>query len=182
MVVMYGIIALFWLSGDDMQNIDIEFFSEYKAVERMCKDMYGDDGVKAYIEEMENTYSREKMFIGNWDNKLRTLKHLKWLRNQIAHDNEGYEVTEQDLADIKEFYNELLTQQDPLALLYKEIENTKKRQQEYKLQQQNQKIIQNQEDNTSANYQKDKTSRLKPLAIAAAIAIVILIAIIMFFL
>ena len=84
-----------------------------------------------YIEEMENCTSREKMFVSNWDNKLKTLKHLKWLRNQIAHPNDSYEVTPQDLTDIKAFYDELMTQQDPLALLYKEIENTKKKQQEY---------------------------------------------------
>ena len=165
-----------------MQSIDMEYFSEYKVVERICRDMYGEDGVKAYIEEMEASNSREKMFISNWENKLRTLKHLKWLRNQIAHDNGVYEVTEQDLLDIKLFHDELLTQQDPLALLYKEIESTKKKQQEYKLRQRaQQKTIQNPEYNTTTNNQGAETSSLNPLAIAAGIAVVALIAIIIFF-
>ena len=131
---------------------------------------------------MQNCTSREKSFIVNWDKKLKDLKHLRWLRNQIAHDNEAYEVTEQDLIDIKAFHNALLTQQDPLALLYKEIESTKKKQQEYKLQQRAlQKTIQNPEYNTTTNNQGDEASGLNPLAIAAGIAVVALIAIIIFF-
>ena len=160
----------------------MEYFNEYKSVEKICNEMYGENGVSAYINDMQNCTSREKSFIVNWDKKLKDLKHLRWLRNQIAHDNGVYEVTEQDLLDIKLFHDELLTQQDPLALLYKEIENTKKKQQEYKLQQRTlQKTIQNQEYNTPTNNQNDETSGLKPLAITAAIAVVVLIAIIIFF-
>ncbi len=159
-----------------MQNIDMEYFSEYKIVERICRDMYGENGVKAYIEEMENCNSREKIFVNNWDTELRTLKHLKWLRNQIAHDNESYEVTEQDLADIKTFHNALLTQQDPLALLHKEIENTKKKQQEYKLQQkQIQKTIQQPIHNNSEDYQEDENDSSKTIAIVAVAAVVVII-------
>ncbi|MBR3738551.1 MAG: hypothetical protein IKN26_07430 [Eubacterium sp.] len=118
-----------------MQSIDMEYFNEYKSVEKICNEMYGENGVSAYINVMQHCTSREKSFIVNWDKKLKDLKHLRWLRNQIAHPNDSYEVTPQDLTDIKAFYDELMTQQDPLALLYKEIESTKKKQQEYKLQQ-----------------------------------------------
>jgi len=164
-------------------SIDMEYFNEYKSVEKICNEIYGENGVSAYINDMQNCTSREKSFIVNWDKKLKDLKHLRWLRNQIAHPNDFYEVTPQDLTDIKAFYDELMTQQDPLALLYKEIENTKKKQQEYKLQQRTlQKTIQNQEyNNKPTNNQNDETSGLKPLAIAAGIAIVVLIAIIIFF-
>lgn len=162
-----------------MQSIDMEYFSEYKTVERICRDMYGKDGVKAYIEEMETNNSREKMFISNWENKLRTLKHLKWLRNQIAHDNEVYEVTKQDLSDIKLFHDELLAQQDPLALLYKEIEKTKKKQQEYRLQQENLQEKHNQNNNEPLK--NDETSSLLPLFLLFGGALVA-IAIITFFL
>ena len=75
-----------------------------------------------------------------------------------------------------------MTQQDPLALLYKEIEKKKKKQQEYKLQQRTlQKTIQNPEYNTTTNNQGDGVSGLNPLAIAAGITVVALIAIIIFF-
>ena len=172
-----------WLSGDTMQSIDMEYFNEYKSVEKICNEMYGENGVSAYINDMQNCTSREKSFIVNWDKKLKDLKHLRWLRNQIAHPNDSYEVTQQDLTDIKAFYDELMTQQDPLALFYKEIESTKKKQQEYKLQQRAlQKTIQNLEYNTTTNYQGDEASGLNPLAIAAGIAVVALIAIIIFFL
>ena len=67
--------------------------------------------------------------------------------------------------------------------LYKGIENTKKKQQEYKLQQRaRQKAIQNPEYNTTTNNQGDGASGLNSLAIAAGIAVVALIAIIIFFL
>ena len=160
----------------------MEYFNEYKSVEKICNEMYGENGVSAYINDMQNCTSREKSFIVNWDKKLKDLKHLRWLRNQIAHPNDSYGVTPQDLTDIKAFYDELMTQQDPLALLYKEIENTKKKQQEYKLQQRTlQKTIQNQEHSTHANNKNDEKSGLKPLAVAAGIAVVVLIAIIIFF-
>lgn len=160
----------------------MEYFSEYKTVERICRDMYGEDGVKAYIEKMENCTNREKMFVRNWYDKLKTLKHLKWLRNQIAHDNEVYEVTEQDLTDITAFHTELLIQQDPLALLYKEIENTKKKQQEFKLQQRSiQKTQQQQVQYTSSNQQNDEGNNSKALTIFAAVAVVAVIAVIVFF-
>lgn len=160
-----------------MQSIDMEYFSEYKTVERICRDMYGEDGVKAYIEEMEYCTNREKMFVGNWNDKLKTLKHLKWLRNQIAHDNEAYEVTEQDLTDIKVFHDELLTQQDPLALLHKEIEKAKKKQQDFKLQQKSQQQIQN----IASNQQDEKSGSSIAWAIVAAVAVVAIIAVVVFF-
>ena len=157
-----------------MANFDMEFFSEYKAVEHICKDMYGDGAVKAYIEETESCKSSEKIFINNWDKKLRTLKHLKWLRNQIAHENDSYEVTEQDIADIKAFHNDLLTQQDPLTLLRKEVEKTNRKQQEQK----RLEMARKQTFNNTSGYQKPKENDPTIIAIfAAASAIVVIIAI-----
>ena len=160
-----------------MQSIDMEYFSEYKAVEKICNEMYGENGVSAYINDMQNCTSREKSSIINWDKKLKDLKHLRWLRNQIAHPNDSYEVTPQDLTDIKAFYNELMTQQDPLALLHKEIESTKKKQQEYKLQQkQMQKTVQQPIHNNATDYRDDNNSS-KTIAIVAVVAVVVIIAI-----
>ncbi|MBQ7744852.1 MAG: hypothetical protein IJT85_04715, partial [Ruminococcus sp.] len=60
----------------------MEYFNEYKSVEKICNEMYGENGVSAYINDMQNCTSREKSFIVNWDKKLKDLKHLRWLRNQ----------------------------------------------------------------------------------------------------
>lgn len=107
-----------------MRKIDLEYFSEYKYVEKICKDIYGDKAVSAYIETMENTADREKAFVENWNDYYKKLKHLRWLRNQIAHENDSYEVTRQDIEDINQFHSDLLKQQDPLALLCKKRKKT----------------------------------------------------------
>ena len=109
-----------------MQKIDLEYFDEYKYVEKICNDMYGDGGISAYIEIMENTTNGKKVFIHNWDNYYKMLKHLRWLRNQIAHGTGSFDVTNQDIKDIKQVHNDLLMTQDPLALLYKRINGIKK--------------------------------------------------------
>lgn len=109
-----------------MQDIDLEYLNEYKFVEKICNDMYGDRGISAYIEIMENTTNSEKFFIHNWDNYYKMLKHLRWLRNQVAHETSSYEVTNQDIKNIKQIHNDLLTVQDPLALLYRRNHDMKK--------------------------------------------------------
>ena len=35
-----------------MNQIESEFFEEYKVVEKICSDMYGGGGLKAYLEDM----------------------------------------------------------------------------------------------------------------------------------
>ena len=157
-----------------MNNVDLMFFNEYQAVERICKDIYGDESVKAYINTMENCNRPEKTQVPNWYKKLKTLKHLKWLRNQIIHPNGPYEVTGQDIADIKSFHNELLTYQDPLTLLRKEVEKTNRKQQEQK----RLEMARKQTLNNSSGYQKPKENDSTIIAILAAVsAIVVIIAI-----
>ena len=162
-----------------MKSIDVEFLNEYLPVEKFCNETYGENGVTAYINDMQCCTANEKRLVHNWDVELNKLKHLRWLRNQIVHPNNSYEVTQQDLIDIKTFYNKLLTQQDPLALLYKEIEKAKKKQRELKLQQKKSQIsTQKSSYIDSPNYNDDEYNNSKIIAVAlVAVAVVIIVAV-----
>ena len=72
-------------------------------------------GVSAYIEQLEETPMTVRCWITEWNDEYRQLKHIRWLRNQIAHSTEYVECTQVDLDWLKGFHNRLLTQQDLLA-------------------------------------------------------------------
>ena len=97
-----------------MNALENEYFEEYKSVELICNDIY-ENGVSGYIDEMIEKEPYALQFEPNWNKKIKVLKHLRWLRNRIAHSGEDYEVTEQDLQSIRLFHSELLTGKDPLA-------------------------------------------------------------------
>ncbi|MBE6742521.1 MAG: hypothetical protein E7570_09525 [Ruminococcaceae bacterium] len=164
-----------------MKSIDVEFLNEYLPVEKICNEIYDESGVTAYINDMQCRTANEKWLVHNWDVELKKLKHLRWLRNQIVHPNNSYEVTQQDLIDIKTFHNKLLTQQDPLALLYKEIEKDKKKQQKLKLQQ---KVQQQLIEQKLSDYPDEIKPNSIKWIIAASIAlasVAAVIAVIVFF-
>lgn len=104
-----------------MLGIEEMLFDEYKRVDNICRDMFlSQSGISQYIIEME-----QNSFYGNsrvplWDRDYRRLKHVRWLRNQIAHESFATDCSKEDVAWLEEFHNRLLKQQDPLALLSKE--------------------------------------------------------------
>ena len=99
-----------------MNALENEYFEEYKSVELICNDIY-ENGVSGYIDEMLEKERYAVQYEPSWNKKIKVLKHLRWLRNRIAHGGEDYEVTEQDLQSIRLFHSELLTGKDPLAHL-----------------------------------------------------------------
>lgn len=61
------------------------YMTSYKRLDNLCRDMYnGENGVTAYIEEMER-YSYSASFIPGWKSTYDALKHYRYIRNQIAH-------------------------------------------------------------------------------------------------
>jgi len=99
-----------------MNALENEYFEEYKSVELICNDIY-ENGVSGYIDDMIEKEQYALQYEPNWNKKIKVLKHLRWLRNRIAHGGEDFEVTEQDLQSIRLFHSELLTGKDPLAQL-----------------------------------------------------------------
>ena len=162
-----------------MKKIDVEFLNEYLPVEKICNEIYGENGVTAYINDMQYRTDYEKRLVYNWDAEFKKLKHLRWLRNQIVHPNNSYEVTQQDLIDIRIFHNKLLKQQDPLALLRKEIAKANKEQRELKLQ------LKNSQKKTQQpsydNKENDNSEIIILSLVAVAIVVIFAIAYMFFF-
>ncbi len=103
-----------------MDAVQIELLEEYKYVDSICRDILSaEKGVTAYIEQMEATPPTIWCKIAGWDDDYRKLKHIRWLRNQIAHDTGYVQCTSSDVAWLKAFHNRLLTQRDPLADAYR---------------------------------------------------------------
>ena len=111
-----------------MNAVQIELLEEYKYVDSLCRDMLSaEKGVTAYIEQMEATQPVVRYKIVGWDDDYRKLKHIRWLRNKIAHSTGNVECMPSDVAWLKTFHNRLLTQHDPLADAYRITRETQNR-------------------------------------------------------
>lgn len=99
-----------------------EFIDEYKHLEKLCNEIYAEQhGVTLYINEMEQKSSFSTNGIPNWDADLEYLKRVRHIRNNLVHESDyDIDYTESDISFIKDFYQRILNQQDPLALLRKQ--------------------------------------------------------------
>ena len=112
-----------------MDAIQIELLEEFKYVDAICRDMLSaEKGVSTYIEQMDATPMAVRCRIAAWDDDYRQLKHIRWLRNQIAHSTEYVECTQVDLNWLKAFHNRLLTWQDPLSYAERNMREVQKTQ------------------------------------------------------
>lgn len=100
----------------------MEFLTVYKKLDNLCKDLLNTDrGISTYISIMEDK-SSAAYFIQNWSDDYKALKHYRWVRNQLAHEDNVYEedlCTEADIQWIIRFHKRILNHQDPLALYNK---------------------------------------------------------------
>lgn len=95
----------------------------YKHLDNLCKDMNG-IGVTGYIKDMEQEKNGD-FYVAIWKEDYRKLKHYRYIRNQIAHENDVNEnnlCSAGDTAWLDSFYQRILAQTDPLALYYKKQE------------------------------------------------------------
>jgi len=97
----------------------MSFLSSYKRLDNLCRDLFkSEKGVTAYIscmEQVEYPYLKSAGF----DSDYKMLKHYRYMRNQIAHDNYAEEVamcTENDIVWIEQFHQKIINRTDPLAL------------------------------------------------------------------
>ncbi len=98
----------------------MEFMSAYKHLDNLCRDING-TGLTGYIEDMERNHSDAYHVVG-WENDYKQLKHYRWVRNQIAHENyadESNMCEPMDVEWLEDFYNRIMNQTDPLALARK---------------------------------------------------------------
>ena len=104
-----------------MHQLDNEFFETYKQLDRLCSDMYGcHNGVSQYLKDMENTPYSDRIAVFSWEDTYQLLKHLRWVRNQIAHNPSQQQICNaQDIQSVHHIYDCILSQQDPLAEVQK---------------------------------------------------------------
>lgn len=101
-----------------MQRLDRELFDEFKRVDGICRDMFSSQrGVSEYIEQMECDFAYGRQWIPSWERDYRSLKRVRWLRNQIAHTMTATDCAVDDVEYLQNFHDRLLCQQDPLAVL-----------------------------------------------------------------
>lgn len=96
------------------------FMESYKYLDNLCKDMNG-IGVTGYIKDMERE-PRGTLYVAGWKTDYLQLKHYRYIRNQIAHENYANEddmCSAEDTVWIDEFYQRIIGQTDPLALCHK---------------------------------------------------------------
>ena len=117
--ILYFHIHIGTKRGVFMQAIDNEFFEAYKRLDRLCSDIYGcRNGVSQYIEDMERVSYQGRLAIPSWEQAYRTLKHLRWVRNQLAHDSGQLQLCEErDIQDTNSFYDDIVLGCDPLTQL-----------------------------------------------------------------
>lgn len=97
------------------------FMESYKHLDNLCKDMNG-IGVTGYIKDMEQMQNGS-FYVAGWKKDYMQLKHYRYIRNQIAHENyadESNMCSAGDTVWLDEFYRRIMEQTDPLALCYKE--------------------------------------------------------------
>lgn len=101
-----------------MNQSDNLFFEAYKHLDKLCGDIFHcNNGISAYITEMENTIQGQYK-VSSWMSDYKSLKHIRWVRNQIAHDISGTSYSDEaDIEFTESFYDRIMQQKDPLAQL-----------------------------------------------------------------
>ena len=159
----------------------VGFIKSYKHLDNLCKDING-IGVTGYINDMEDRPSAEYRIAG-WKQDYLKLKHYRYIRNQIAHENYAEEEnmsSPEDTVWLDNFYNRIMNQTDPLALYY---QATKPRTIQRPPKMQNQPQIYHTSTNNTYNqtYKHNKKTSHKPVGCITFIVCALLIAVAMIY-
>lgn len=103
-----------------MNQIDNDFFDAYKHLDKLCGEIYDcRNGISEYITQMEHL-PRGHWLVSNWDSDYKKLKHIRWVRNQIAHESSSYAISDEaDIEFAELFYIRIMNQDDPFSRLRK---------------------------------------------------------------
>jgi len=165
-------------------NINIEFFDEYKRLDKLCSDMYGKSsgGVTSYINDMASVSSSDAQKILNWHSTYNKLKSLRHIRNQMAHGEgsfDDYVCSYDDIEWLRDFRNKIMNVSDPLAI-YRSNMEMKKQLQNKQIHKQSVETWSNESDE-DMYFSKNNSPTGLDLKIVLAILFVILILIIVGF-
>lgn len=108
---------------------NLAFMDLHKRTDRFIKEAFQtEEGISEYLRRMEQSANEGRLSVGGWDSDYKKLKHIRWVRNQLAHEV-GYDAAIQDPDDfswLNAFYDRLTNQKDPLAFLEKQREKKAK--------------------------------------------------------
>ena len=165
-------------------DINIEFFDEYKRLDKLCSDMYGKSsgGVTSYINDMASVSSSDAQKILDWNSTYNKLKSLRHIRNQMAHGEgsfDDYVCSYDDIEWLRDFRNKIMNVSDPLAI-YRSNMEMKKQLQNKQIHKQSVETWSNESDE-DMYFSKNNSPTGLDLKIVLAILFVILILIIVGF-
>lgn len=106
-----------------MNILNYTFFEEYKQLEKLCTELYGEQhGVSHYIDDMKYPSGSNYRHIPNWNADLQQLIRLRHIRNRLAHTEGAFDesmCTQKDIEWCQDFHQRILDQSDPLAMLHR---------------------------------------------------------------
>ena len=103
-----------------MNECALDYLESYKRLDQLCRDMFrSKDGVTEYINQMDRVISRINSK-EDWRNFYSRLKYQRRLRNNLVHNTEFSECTEEDIDEVEYFFELILKQEDPLACIRKQ--------------------------------------------------------------
>lgn len=103
-----------------MDDMILIFLKTYKKLDELCKQVLSSTrGISEYIDQMQSECKNSSK-VPNWDNDLKELKRLRWIRNQLVHDADSFDtlnITKEDISYLNEFRSRILNCEDPFAQL-----------------------------------------------------------------
>lgn len=111
-----------------MGYLNYEFFDEFKALDNLCRDIYGESidnklGVTLYLEDMDRKAYRGASKVSGWASDYNQLKNARNMRNELAHSRNSMTVdicSQEDIDFVRSFRTRILNQTDPIAMLRKQ--------------------------------------------------------------
>ena len=87
----------------------LDYLESYKRLDQLCRDMFrSKDGVTEYINQMDRVISRINSK-EDWRNFYSRLKYQRRLRNNLVHNTECSECTEEDIDEVEYFFELILS-------------------------------------------------------------------------
>ena len=111
-----------------MSHLNYEFFDEFKALDDLCRDIYGESiekklGVTLYLEDMDRKAYQGAFKVSNWTSDYNLLKSARNMRNELAHSRNSMMIdicSQEDIDFVRSFRTRILNQTDPIAMLRKQ--------------------------------------------------------------
>lgn len=148
-----------------MDNKNNAFQEEYKRLDGLCKDLFSDaGGVSEYIRQMESVSYADQRYYADWVADYRQLKHLRWVRNQLAHEVGTLEedfCTDAEIAWLRDFHQKILDVCDPLSVVRRAKQKAEQQVKQYREYRTNPSAVPAAEENAGQKEPENGVQRMK---------------------